>query len=66
MLRSDQITRKTRTIVESSSGSTVISMAIIARVFHAIDDTHALISNKTSEMKMKMMRFFGLNLSVAA
>jgi len=41
-------------------------MAIIARVFHAIDDTHALISNKTSEMKMKMMRFFGLNLSVAA
>lgn len=62
MLQSEQITQETKTLIESSSGSTVISMAIIARVLHAIDDTRALISNKTSEAKLKMMRFFGLNM----
>lgn len=62
MLQPEHVAKKTRTVIESSSGSTVISMAIIARVLHAIDDTRALVTNKTSEAKLKLMRFFGLNL----
>jgi cysteine synthase len=52
---------KTRTIVESSSGSTVISMAMVARAFHGIDDVHAYVSNKTSKTKLRLLQFFGLN-----
>lgn len=52
---------KTKTIVESSSGSTVISMAMVARAFHGINDVHAYLSNKTSQTKLQMMQFFGLN-----
>ncbi|CAG2017598.1 unnamed protein product [Fusarium graminearum] len=55
---------KTKTIVESSSGSTVISMAMVARAFHGIDDVHAYLSNKTSETKLRMMQFFGLNVTL--
>lgn len=62
MLQSKAVTEKTTRFVESSSGSTVVSMAILARVLYAIDDTCALVSNKTSEGKIKMMRFFGLSL----
>lgn len=52
---------KTKTIVESSSGSTVISMAMVARAFHGIDDVHAFLSNKTSQTKLRLMQFFGLS-----
>lgn len=52
----------TKTIVEYSSGSTVISMGIVARILHGIDDTKAYISNKTSDSKLKMLQFFGLDL----
>jgi cysteine synthase len=52
---------KTTTVVESSSGSTVISMAMVARAFHGINDVHAFLSNKTSETKLRLMQFFGLN-----
>lgn len=52
---------KTKTIVESSSGSTVISMAMVARAVHGIDDVHAFLSNKTSQTKLRLMQFFGLN-----
>ncbi|EEU39405.1 uncharacterized protein NECHADRAFT_94346 [Fusarium vanettenii 77-13-4] len=55
---------KTKTIVESSSGSTVISMAMVARAFHGINDVHAYLSNKTSETKLRMMQFFGLNVTL--
>ncbi|KAF4126318.1 Cysteine synthase [Geosmithia morbida] len=55
---------KTKTIVESSSGSTVISMAMVARAFHGIDDVHAYLSNKTSETKIRLMQFFGLKVSL--
>lgn len=51
----------TKTVVESSSGSTVISMAMVARAFHGIDDVHAYLSNKTSETKLRLMQFFGLD-----
>ncbi|KAK4091598.1 hypothetical protein Purlil1_4028 [Purpureocillium lilacinum] len=55
---------KTKTIVESSSGSTVISMAMVARAIHGIDDVHAYLSNKTSETKLRLMQFFGLNVTL--
>ncbi|KAI5456998.1 tryptophan synthase beta subunit-like PLP-dependent enzyme [Mariannaea sp. PMI_226] len=54
----------TKTIVESSSGSTVISMAMVARAFHGIDDVHAYLSNKTSETKLRLMQFFGLDVTL--
>ncbi|KAH7057434.1 tryptophan synthase beta subunit-like PLP-dependent enzyme [Macrophomina phaseolina] len=55
---------KTKTVIEYSSGSTVISMALIGRVFHGIDDTRAYLSNKTSDAKLKLMQFFGLNITL--
>lgn len=54
----------TKTIIEYSSGSTVISMSIIARVLYGIDDTRAFLSNKTSWTKLQLMRFFGLNITL--
>lgn len=54
----------TKTVVESSSGSTVISMAMVARAFHGIDDVHAYLSNKTSETKLRLMQFFGLDVTL--
>lgn len=58
----DAVNPETKTVVEYSSGSTVISMGIIARVLHGISDTKAYISNKTSDSKLKMLQFFGLDL----
>ncbi|KAI0140451.1 tryptophan synthase beta subunit-like PLP-dependent enzyme [Xylariaceae sp. FL1272] len=55
---------KTETIVEYSSGSTVISMSLVARAIYGITDVRAFLSNKTSDVKLKLMRFFGLNLQV--
>ena len=62
MLNAAVVPDETETIVEYSSGSTVISMAIMAQVFHGVDDVRAFLSNKTS--KLKLMQFFGLDLSV--
>ncbi|VUC36358.1 unnamed protein product [Clonostachys rosea] len=55
---------KTKTVVEYSSGSTVISMAMISRVFHGLDDVHAFLSNKTTAAKLRLMQFFGLNITL--
>ncbi|KJZ78664.1 hypothetical protein HIM_02055 [Hirsutella minnesotensis 3608] len=55
---------KTTTIVESSSGSTVLSMAMVARACHGIDDVHAYLSNKTSDTKLRLMQLFGLNVTL--
>ncbi|KAF2257921.1 cysteine synthase B [Lojkania enalia] len=55
---------KTKTVIEYSSGSTVISMAMIARIFHGISDCRAYLSNKTSDAKLKLMQFFGLDLTL--
>jgi cysteine synthase len=65
MLQSNKITPgKTNTIVEYSSGSTVVSMSMMARILYGIQDTRAFLSNKTSHAKLQMMRFFGLNMCV--
>lgn len=54
----------TKTIVEYSSGSTVISMAMVAHVYHGLDDVRAYLSNKTSLAKIRLMQFFGLDMYV--
>ncbi|KAG8735129.1 hypothetical protein FRC10_010961 [Ceratobasidium sp. 414] len=57
------ITTDTRKIVEYSSGNTVISLAIIAKIL-GIGTTCAYISNKTSQAKINLLRFFGLELTL--
>ena len=57
---------KTETIIEYSSGSTVISMSMVARVFHGLSDVRAYLSNKTSPAKLRLMQFFGLDMCVTA
>lgn len=65
MLQSSKVTPgKTNTIVEYSSGSTVVSLSMMARILYGIQDTRAFLSNKTTFAKLQMMRFFGLNMSV--
>ncbi|KAF9014726.1 tryptophan synthase beta subunit-like PLP-dependent enzyme, partial [Hymenopellis radicata] len=58
-----RITRDTHTIVEYSSGSTVISLSLIANIM-GIPKVKAYMSNKTSEAKLNLLRFFGLDLTV--
>ena len=55
---------QTKTVIEYSSGSTVISMSILARIYHGINDTRAYLSNKTSGAKLRLMQFFGLDMYV--
>lgn len=64
MLESSVVPNKTDTIIEYSSGSTVISMSLIARVMHGVRDTRAFLSNKTSDAKLKLMQFFGLDITL--
>lgn len=66
LLQREVIPGQTKSIVEYSSGSTVVSMSMVARVFHGIDDTRAYLSNKTAEQKLRLMQFFGLKLFVFA
>ncbi|KAF7512344.1 hypothetical protein GJ744_001912 [Endocarpon pusillum] len=47
------------TIVEYSCGSTIIS-----RTLYGIEDTRAFLRNKTSEAKLRLMRFFGLKITL--
>lgn len=65
-LGQQRISRKTsagqyRRIVEYSSGSTVISLAILGKIF-GLESVSAYVSNKTSAAKLKLMQFFGLDL----
>lgn len=64
MLESTVDPEKTKTIIEYSSGSTVISMSMVARVVHGVQDTRAFLSNKTSDAKLKLMQFFGLDITL--
>jgi cysteine synthase len=62
MLAQDVQPEKTTTVVEYSSGSTVISLALASRIVHGIQDVRAFLSNKTSASKLKLMQFFGLDM----
>ncbi|KAJ5854291.1 hypothetical protein N7534_006834 [Penicillium rubens] len=64
MLESGVVSGKTNTIVGYSSDSTAISMSMIARAVHGIKDSQAFLSNKTSEARLRLMQFFGLNLTL--
>ncbi|KAJ6627672.1 tryptophan synthase beta subunit-like PLP-dependent enzyme [Mycena sp. CBHHK59/15] len=55
----------THTIVEYSSGSTVISLGILSQIY-GIPHTKAYLSNKTSPTKLDLLRFFGLDLTLFA
>ncbi|KAG8718189.1 hypothetical protein FRC09_013042 [Ceratobasidium sp. 395] len=57
------ITSDTRKIVEYSSGNTVVSLGIISKIL-GIGTTCAYISNKTSQTKINLLRFFGLELTL--
>ncbi|KAH8818582.1 tryptophan synthase beta subunit-like PLP-dependent enzyme [Flagelloscypha sp. PMI_526] len=60
---SGEVTENTHTLVEYSSGSTVISMAMIANIM-GIPKVKAYMSNKTSTLKLNLLRFFGVDLTV--
>ncbi|KAJ6560970.1 tryptophan synthase beta subunit-like PLP-dependent enzyme [Mycena sp. CBHHK59/15] len=62
-VESGEITENTKRIVEWSSGNTAISLAIISKIY-GLGDVSAYISNKNSEAKMQLLRFFGLELSL--
>jgi len=51
------------TIIENSSGNTVFSLAIIARLL-GINSTKAVVSNEISPGKLKMLRLFGTEVIV--
>ncbi|KAK5988875.1 O-acetylserine (thiol)-lyase-like protein [Cladobotryum mycophilum] len=64
LLQNSVVPGKTKTIVEYSSGSTVMSMSLIARAFYGLADVRAFLSNKTSVPKLKLMQFFGINITL--
>lgn len=49
-----------RTIVEASSGSTVLSLGIIARVLWGHNDVNAYVTNKKNPESLNLLRFFGI------
>ncbi|KAL1844009.1 hypothetical protein VTJ49DRAFT_6413 [Mycothermus thermophilus] len=49
-----------KTIVEASSGSTVLSLGIIARVLWGNEDVNAYVTNKKSPESLGLLRFFGI------
>jgi cysteine synthase/rhodanese-related sulfurtransferase len=51
------------TLIENSSGNTVFSLGIIARIF-GILRTKAIVSHEVSRGKLQLLRFFGVEISV--
>jgi cysteine synthase len=51
---------KTNTIVEASSGSTVLSLGILARVLWGNNDVNAYVTNKKHPESLNLLRFFGI------
>jgi cysteine synthase len=49
-----------KTIVEASSGSTVLSLGILARVLWGHDDVNAYVTNKKHPDSLNLLRFFGV------
>ena len=64
LLEGAVIPGKTKTIIEYSSGSTVVSMAMVSRIYHNINDVRAYLSNKTSQAKLRLMQFFALDITL--
>ncbi|OAL04453.1 cysteine synthase-like protein B [Phaeosphaeriaceae sp. SRC1lsM3a] len=53
-----------KTVIEYSSGSTVISLALASRIYHRVQDVRAFLSNKTTTPKLRLMQFFGLDITL--
>ncbi|KAL8852334.1 MAG: hypothetical protein Q9221_002830 [Calogaya cf. arnoldii] len=53
-----------KSLIEVSSGSTVTSLGITARVLYNNDDTTAFVSNKASLDRMRELQFFGLKVAL--
>lgn len=49
-----------RTIAEASSGSTILSLGILARVLWGNEDVEAHVTNKKSAESLNLLRFFGI------
>ncbi|KAK1826971.1 cysteine synthase [Podospora conica] len=49
-----------QTIVEASSGSTVLSLGIMSRALWGHDDVHAYVTNKKHPDSLRLLKFFGL------
>ncbi|KAJ6446503.1 cysteine synthase B [Purpureocillium lavendulum] len=64
LLNNSIVPGKTETVVEYSSGSTVLSMSLIARALYGLPDVRAFLSNKTSLAKIRLMQLFGINITL--
>ncbi|UNI14203.1 hypothetical protein JDV02_000857 [Purpureocillium takamizusanense] len=64
LLSNSIVPGKTETVVEYSSGSTVLSMSLIARALYGLPDVRAFLSNKTSLAKIRLMQLFGINITL--
>ncbi|KAI0387362.1 tryptophan synthase beta subunit-like PLP-dependent enzyme [Hypomontagnella monticulosa] len=53
-----------RSLVEVSSGSTVTSLSIAARVLYDNDDTTAFVSNKAALDRVRELQFYGLRVAL--
>jgi cysteine synthase len=51
-----------QSIVEASSGSTVLSLGILSRVLWGNEKVTAYVTNKKRKESLKLLRFFGLNM----
>jgi len=51
---------KDKTIVEASSGSTALSLGIIARALWGHEDVRAYVTNKKHPESLKLLRFMGV------
>jgi cysteine synthase len=51
-----------KSIVEASSGSTAVSLAMLSRVLYDNEDVCAYITNKQHPEQLKVLRFFGLKM----
>jgi cysteine synthase len=49
-----------KSIVEASSGSTVLSLGILSRVLWGHTDVTAHVTNKKHPDSLRLLRFFGL------
>ena len=47
-------------IVEASSGSTVLSLAMLSRILYGNEDVTAYVTNKKHVEQLRLLRFFGL------
>ncbi|KAJ7349210.1 cysteine synthase B [Mycena albidolilacea] len=58
-----QITSDTHTLVEYSSGSTITSIGLIANIL-GIPRVKAYVTNKTTVVKLQLLQFFGLDVTL--